>query len=93
MKNHSALSSVSTGVGGCWWPISVRDVLMDVAFWQFSNNPPNSDSVADAITFLIMMHSACTGPFSRGIYCIGVFYFGTSKKYPLALLRPSGSEM
>ena len=36
---------------------------MDVAFWQLSNNPPNYDSVADAMTFLIMMHSTCTGSF------------------------------
>ena len=26
-----AVLSVVTGVGGCWWPISTRAVLMDVA--------------------------------------------------------------
>ena len=71
--------SVSTGVGGCWWPIYVRAVLIDVAFRKFSNNPPNSDSVADATTFLIMLHSTCTGPFSGGISCIGVLDFGPRK--------------
>ena len=24
--------SVATSVGGCWWPISDRAILMDVAF-------------------------------------------------------------
>ena len=52
---------------------------MDIDFWKFSNNPPNSDSVADAIKFLIMLIFKCTGPFSRGISCIGVFYFGPRK--------------
>ena len=68
----AAVLSVATGVGGCWWPISSRAVLMDVAFWQFSNNPPNSDYVADAVTFLIVLHSTCTGSFSECIYCIVV---------------------
>ena len=66
---------------------------MDVAFWQFSNNPPNPASVADAMTFLIMLHSTCTGTFYGGIYCIGVLDFGPRKKYSPALLRASGSDM
>ena len=75
----SAVLSVVTGVGGCWWPISYRVVLMDVAFWQFSNNPPNSDSVADTMTFIIVLHSTCTGPFYGGFSFIGVFCFGPRK--------------
>ena len=74
-----AILYVSTGVGGCWWPIFNRAIRMDVAFWKFSNNPTNSAFVADAITFLIMMHYTCTGIFLGGIDCIGVFYFGTRK--------------
>ena len=66
---------------------------MDVYFCHLSNNPPNSNSVADAITFLIMLHSTCTGKFYGGIYCIGVLDFGPRKKNPLALLRASGSEI
>ena len=58
--------SVATGVGVCWWPISDRDIIMAVAFWKFSNNPSNYASVDGAITFLIMLHSTCTGPFSGG---------------------------
>ena len=53
---------------------------MDVSVWQFSNCPPNSDSVADAMTFLIMLHSTCTGPFSGGIACIRVFDFVPRKQ-------------
>ena len=45
----SAVLSVATGVGGCECPISAREFLMNVAFWQFSNNPPNYDSVDDAM--------------------------------------------
>ena len=52
----AALLSVATSVVGCWWPIYARAVLVDVAFWQFSNNPPNSASSADAITLFIMIH-------------------------------------
>ena len=65
---------------------------MAVAFWQFSNNPPNSASVADAITFLIILHSTCTGLFSGGIACIVVLEFGPRKKYAPAMLLASGSR-
>ena len=41
----SALLSISTGVGGCEWPIYAKAVCMDVTFWKFSNIPPNSFSV------------------------------------------------
>ena len=27
-----AVSHVATGIGGCWWPISARAVLMEVPF-------------------------------------------------------------
>ena len=84
---------VAASVGGCWWPMSDRDVLMDVAFWKFSNNPPYSTSLADSITFLIMLHSTCTGTFYGGIYCIVVLDFGPRKKRPPSLLRASGSDM
>ena len=70
-----AVLSVATGVGDRWWPIYARAVLVDVALWKFSNNPTNSDSVADAMKFLIMLHYTCTGPFSGGIYCIGMLDF------------------
>ena len=72
----AALLSAATGVGGCWWPISVRAVIVDVAFWPFSNNPPNYASVSDAVQFIIIIQYTCTGPCSGGIACIGVLDFG-----------------
>ena len=36
---------------------------MDVIFWQFSKNSPNFAYVADAMTFIIMLHSTCIGLF------------------------------
>ena len=84
--------SVATGVGGCWWPIYSRASLMDVAFWKFSSCTPKYDSVANAITSIIMLHSTCTGTFYGGIDCISVLDFGPRKKYPPDLLRASGSD-
>ena len=49
--------SGASGIGGCRWPISVRAVLIEVSFWQFLNNPSSSASVADSVTFLMMMYS------------------------------------
>ena len=74
------LLSVNTGIGGCEWPIFARAVRMDVTFWQFSNNPHNSAYMADAMIFLTILNSTCTGPFYGGIDFIGVFDFGTRKK-------------
>ena len=31
----AVLFSVATGAGGCKWPISGREVCIDVAYWQF----------------------------------------------------------
>ena len=93
MMLFTTIMSVTTSVGGCWWPIYAMAVIMDVSFWQLSNNPLNSVSVADSITFLTMLHYTCTGPFSGVISCIGVLDFFTRKKYPPALFRASGSDM
>ena len=57
-----AVLSIYTGVGGCEWTISAMAVLMDVAFWKFSNGLLNSDSVADAMTFIMILYSTCTVP-------------------------------
>ena len=85
--------SVSVGVDGCEWPISGREVLMDVSFWKFADDPPKYASLAYYITFLIILHSTYNGPFSGGIKCIGVLYFGLRKKYPLDLLSASSYEI
>ena len=66
---------------------------MDVNFWQFSNNPPSFSSVDDAMTFIMILHSMCNGPFPGSIVFIGVLDFGPRKKNPPALLHASGSEM
>ena len=76
----AAVLSVVTGVGGFWWPISAMAVLTDITFWKFSNNPPYSDSMTDAMTFLVNMHYTCTSTCYGGIACIGVLDFG-SRKY------------
>ena len=89
----AAVFSVVTGDGGCWWPIFDMVILVAVALCQFSNNPPNSASVADAMTSLIIMHYTCTGPFGGGIDCIMVLYFGPRKKYLPALLCASGFDL
>ena len=70
-----AILSVATSIGGCWWPICAREVLMDVTFCQFSNNPPNSNSVADAMTFLIILNYTCTGKFSRALLVLVCWIF------------------
>ena len=89
----SAVLYVATGVGGCWCPIYTKAVHMGVALCKFSNKPLNYASLDDAITFLIMLHSTRTGPFSGGISYIGVLDFGPKKKYPPDLLRASGFYM
>ena len=91
----AAVFSVSAGSGGCGCPISDREVLMDVSFWQFSNNPLNYASVADAMMFIMILNSTCDGLFSGGIVIIGVLLlgFGPSKKYPPDLMRVSGYDM
>ena len=63
-------------------------VFIDVVLWHFSNNPPNYASVYDAITFLIIMHSTFTGPFSGRIACIGVLGFGPRKIIHLLCFVP-----
>ena len=92
MRFASALT-VATGVGGCGWTIYTRAVIVYVTLWKFSNSPPNSASMADAMESIIMMHSTCTGLFYEGIDCIIVLDFGPRKKYPPALLRDSDSDM
>ena len=67
MVLFTAILFVATGFGGCEWPISVRAVCMDVAFWEFSDNPRNAASVADAMTFLIILYSTFIGPFNGGV--------------------------
>ena len=82
--------SVATGIDGCEWPISFRAPKMDISFLQFSNSPTNYASVADAMNFLMILHSTCMGPFSRSITLISVLLmdFGTRKKTHLIFCVP-----
>ena len=89
----AAVLYVATSVGDYWWTIYDRSVLVAADFWKFSKNLFNYVSAADAITFLIMIHSTCTRLYSGGIDCISVLDFGPRKKYSPALLCASGSEM
>ena len=89
----AAVFSISTGVGGCWCPISARAVLVEVAFWQFKKKSPNSTSMADAISFLVMLHSTSTGPLSGAVSCISVSDFSPRKKYFPALFCAFGYNM
>ena len=42
MMLFAAVLSVATVVCGCGWPISAMAVHMDVTFWKFSDNNPDS---------------------------------------------------
>ena len=84
----AAVLSVAANLGSFGWLVSVRDVLVDVAFCQFSINPLNSTFVADAMTFLIIIHYTCTGTFYGGIYFIGVLYFFLGKRVHLIYFVP-----
>ena len=75
--------SVATGVGGCEWPISARASRMDVVFWNFSDNPPNSASLDDSMIFFMMLHYTCTGLFSGETGFIGVLDFVPRKNIHL----------
>ena len=70
----NAVLAVTTGVGGCGWPIYAREVLVDVLFRQFTTNPPNSIYVADAMTFIIILHYTCTGPFLVALLLLMCYY-------------------
>ena len=82
----AAVLSIVTSVGGCWRPIYARSVFIEVYFWQFSNNPPNSVSVADYIIFLMILHSTRTGRFSRGIDFIGELFLDLETRKNINLL-------
>ena len=86
----AAVLPVSTGVGGCGWTFYDTEVRVDVYFWKLSNNPPYSDSVDDAMTFLTMLNFTCTGLFSGGVSVISVIVisFGPIKKIHLLCCVP-----
>ena len=72
--------SFPTEVGGWGWPISCRDVSIEVAFWQFLNNPLSSSSVAKYMTLRIILHLTCIGPFA-GVLCFVLICFLLGHRY------------
>ena len=58
--------SVFIGVGGWGCPISSNVVRNITASLPLTKSPPISASAADAITFFMMEHTACSGPFGGG---------------------------
>ena len=84
--------SAANGVGGCQWPISARNVLMDVAFWKFSNNAPNYASVIECHDIYHYSEFYMQWSISRGHFlykCVKCWFQG---KYPPALLSASVSD-
>ena len=71
---------VATYLGGCGWTIYAITVRMDVSFWKFSKNPPNSASVDDAMMFIMVLHSTCTGPIFGGITVISVLLMNLGQR-------------
>ena len=70
----STVFYVATGVSDCGCPIYDKAVCMYIAFWNFSDSSPNSDSVADSMMFIMILHSKFTGPFSGLTSVIGVLF-------------------
>ena len=81
-----AVLSVATGVCGYGWPISSREVYMYVAFYNFTNHPPNSASVDDIMVFFVILYYTCKGMFPGGIAVVGVLLLGFGPKKKIHLL-------
>ena len=60
---------VSNRVDVCWCPISVKNRYSPV--WKFVSFAPISYYIADASTFLIILHYKHNAMFGSGIYCGG----------------------
>ena len=75
--------SAATGVGACGCPIHAKEVRMYADFWPLSNNPPNSAFVVDAMSFLNILYSKCTGLFPGCIDFIDMLGFWPRKKIHL----------
>ena len=53
---------------------------MTVDLWKFTNNSLNLSSMANSMNFIMIIHSTCTGTFSRGISNIEVLLMGFGHK-------------
>ena len=82
--------SVTTGVGGCWWPIYSREILGVAPHCQLTNIAPSSASIALDSTFFIVVYSTWMFPMSGGGLWGGVG--GLNFLVPPALLLYPGSD-
>ncbi len=81
--------SVSNGVEGCLWPISVNTILIYTASRAMMYNAANSASVADVMTCCLMMCAMLnTAPLLAGIVASL-----ERKKRPPVLLRACGCSL
>lgn len=63
---RAVVLSVWIGVGGCWWPISMRVVLAGMACLELRNNAPIYASAADNITLFRILAMFSTALLSTG---------------------------
>ena len=63
---QAVVLSVCIGVGGCWWPSSIRICLIISAFLALMKTPAISASADDNIRCRRIEHSLRMGPLSGG---------------------------
>ena len=64
--SRAVVLSVCIGVGGCWWPSSIRICLIISEFFALMKIPAVSASADDDITCRKIEHLLKIGPFSGG---------------------------
>ena len=83
---HSCLLPMRLVVVGR--PFLCRVVFIEVACWQFLNNPPSSDSVVEAMMLRMILHSECIVPFYGGIFDIGILFLRIGPKVKSSFFTP-----
>ena len=67
LKNPSPVAlSITYGVGGCLWPISVSTMHIADPHWKFLKRVTNYASITLASTLSMFVHLEFTGPLSGG---------------------------
>ena len=65
-KKYPVTLYVTAGVGGCWCPISVKDMRMTYPCCQLENRDTNYSSITLTGAFFIVVHSICIEIFGGG---------------------------